>query len=125
MKTKIGSIGDYECNFEPHPATDASSAEAEIYLALASNTAPLGASAVVTATGVPRSSVYPTLSALADKGLLTAEAGFGGRFCAVPADQALQSLIARERNTLAQRERLAGNLARQLQSKTRVLSRAK
>src|SRR5438093_3713781 len=57
-----------------------SSAEAQVYLALVCNAAPMGASAVVTATGVPRSSVYPILTRLTDVGLIDGEAGYGGRF---------------------------------------------
>lgn len=93
-----------------------STAEAQIYLALVRNGAPMGASAVVTATGVPRSSVYPTLSALVDKGLVESEAGYGGRFSAVPAEQALASLIVREKEELSQREKLARELADELKS---------
>src|SRR5438067_103221 len=63
-----------------------SSAEAQIYLALLRNAAPMGASAVVAATGVPRSSVYPILTHLTDRGLLEAEAGYGGRFSAISAE---------------------------------------
>jgi len=93
-----------------------SSAEAQIYLALVHNGAPMSASAVVTATGVPRSSVYPTLSLLVDKGLVEAEAGYGGRFSAVPAEQALPSLMVREREELAQRAQIAGELATELKT---------
>src|SRR5947209_9682292 len=57
-----------------------STAEAQIYLALLRSGSPIGASAVVAATGVPRSSVYPTLTRLTDMGLVEAEAGYGGRF---------------------------------------------
>jgi len=93
-----------------------SPAEAQIYLALVRNGAPMGASAVVAATGVPRSSVYPTLTRLTDRGLVEAEAGYGGRFSAVPADQALPSLIMRAREDLLQREHLASELAKELKS---------
>jgi len=91
-------------------------AEAEIYLALIRAGTPMSASAIVTATGVPRGSIYPTLSALTDKGLVEAEPGYGGRFSAVPADRALPFLIAREKQGLAERENLAGVLANELKS---------
>ena len=93
-----------------------STAEAQIYLALARAGAPMGASAVVAATGVPRSSVYPTLSLLANKGLVEVEAGYGGRFSAVPAERALPFLIAREKEKLIERESLAATLASELKS---------
>src|SRR5438552_9414833 len=93
-----------------------STAEAQIYLALVRSGSPIGASAVVAATGVPRSSVYPTLTRLTDMGLVEAEAGYGGRFSAVPADQALPSLIVRERDDLLQREQLASELVNELKS---------
>lgn len=93
-----------------------STAEAQIYLALVRRGAPMGASAVVAATGVPRSSVYPTLTRLTDMGLVEAEAGYGGRFSPVPAEQALPSLITREREELSQREQIAGELTKELKS---------
>jgi HTH-type transcriptional regulator, sugar sensing transcriptional regulator len=93
-----------------------STAEAEIYLALTRAGAPMSASAIVTATGVPRGSIYPTLSALTDKGLVEAEPGYGGRFSAVPAERALPFLIKREKEELIERENLAGVLANELKS---------
>lgn len=93
-----------------------STAEAQVYLTLLANGVAMGASALVSATGVPRSSVYPTLSALVDKGLVEAEAGYGGRFRAIPAEQALVSLIAREKEELSQRETVAHKLAKELKS---------
>ena len=95
-----------------------STAEAQIYLLLERNAAPMTASAIVTATGVPRSSVYPTLTRLADRGLIEAEAGYGGRFSAVPAERALPSLMLREREELKQREEIASALAAELKSVT-------
>lgn len=93
-------------------------AEAQIYLTLLRSAGPMRASAVVTATGVPRSSVYPTLSALVDKGLVEAETGYGGRFSAIPVEQALPSLVGRARKELAQREQAAGDLIRELKSRS-------
>jgi len=97
-----------------------SPAEAQIYLALVRNGAPMGASAVVAATGVPRSSVYPTLTRLTDRGLVEAEAGYGGRFSAVPATQALASLIAQEKEELVLREKVASKLASELRLVTEL-----
>ncbi len=91
-----------------------STAEAQIYLTLIHYGAPMGASAIVSATGVPRSSVYPTLARLADMGIVEAEAGYGGRFSAVPATQALPPLIIRERKELSQREEIVNGLAKRL-----------
>jgi sugar-specific transcriptional regulator TrmB len=83
-----------------------SSSEAEIYLALVRGGA-LGATALADATGLQRTAVYPILSSLAEKGLVEAGAGYGSRFTAIRADQAFSSLIAREREELLRRERLA------------------
>ena len=91
-------------------------AEAEIYLVLTRAGTPMSASAIVAATGVPRGSIYPTLSSLADKGLVEAQPGYGGRFSAVPAERALPFLIAREKEELIEREKLAGVLANELKS---------
>lgn len=91
-----------------------SSAEAQIYLALVRNGGSMRASAIVVATGVPRGSVYPTLTRLTDMGLVEAEAGYGGRFSAIPAERALPSLILREREELGQREQILNELAKEL-----------
>jgi len=77
-------------------------AEAQIYLALIRN-GPLGASAIANVTKVPRSSVYPTLNALIDKGLVEGGAGYGSRFTAVRAELALPTLIRREKEELSHR----------------------
>ena len=45
--------------------------EVQVYLALVQNGS-LGASAIATATGLARTSVYPTLDALVNKGLVDA-----------------------------------------------------
>jgi len=96
-----------------------SAPEAQIYLALLRDGS-LGASAVTSTTGIPRSTVYPTLNSLLDRGLVEAEAGYGGRFSAIAAEHALPSLIARAREELLQevveRERIASELAKQLQA---------
>ncbi len=95
-----------------------STAEAQIYLALVRNGGALSASAIVAATGVPRSSVYPTLTRLTDLGCVEAEAGYGGRFSAIPAEHALSYLIVREREELSRREQVARELSAQLKPVT-------
>src|ERR1700751_186682 len=86
-----------------------SAAEAGIYLTLLRRGA-LGASAIADATDVPRTSVYPALSSLANKGLIEESAGRRGRFSPLPPETALPALIAREEEALAQRRDLAREL---------------
>jgi sugar-specific transcriptional regulator TrmB len=90
-----------------------STAEAQIYTTLL-NKGPLGASAIAHLTGLQRANVYPILWSLGDKGLIEGGAGYGAKFTAVLPDQALPSLIVREREMLAQRERFASELAEQM-----------
>lgn len=89
--------------------------EAQIYIALLSNGS-LGATAVANVTGLQRSNVYPILWSLADKGLVEAGSGYGSKFTAVLPDEALPSLVLRERETLAQRERMASQLGQRMAS---------
>jgi sugar-specific transcriptional regulator TrmB len=91
-------------------------AEAQIYLALLRKSGPMRASDIVAGTGVPRGSIYAALTRLTDIGLVEAEAGYGGRFSAIPADKALSLLIARSRDELLQREEMANELADELKS---------
>jgi sugar-specific transcriptional regulator TrmB len=93
-----------------------SSWEAQVYLALLRSSGGLGASAVATTTGIQRTSIYPVLDALLEKGMVERGAGYGSRFTAVAPRRALPSLIAREKEELASRERLAGELADKLES---------
>jgi sugar-specific transcriptional regulator TrmB len=51
---------------------------------------------------------------LADKGLIESGLGHGSKFAVVAPDQALPSLVIRERETLSQREQLADELGQQL-----------
>src|SRR5438034_10005762 len=103
-----------------------SPAEAELYLTLLRDGGHVGATALARTLGMQRTAVYPTLTSLTQKGFVTAGAGYGSRFVAVRPDEALPSLIAREREELSQRERLAeeellqrkrlaGELAKQLE----------
>lgn len=95
--------------------------EAQVYLALIRNGA-LGASAIGGVTGIPRSSVYPTLNSLVEKGLIEAGAGYGSRFSVVAPDQALPSLIVREREEMLRRERLAAQAVEEREHLARNLA---
>jgi sugar-specific transcriptional regulator TrmB len=88
-------------------------AEAQVYLALVRNGA-LGGSAIASVTGFPRSSVYLTLNSLLDKGLVEGGASRGSHFSVVPPEQALPSLVIKERESLVQRETLANKLGQRL-----------
>ncbi len=90
-----------------------SAPEAQVYLALLEN-GPLGASGIATTTRMPRTSVYPTLSSLADKGMVEGGAGYGSRFSAISPEHALPALVEREKHELIEREQLAGQLADRL-----------
>jgi sugar-specific transcriptional regulator TrmB len=92
-----------------------SPAEAQIYLVLLRNGA-LRASAIANIANIPRTSVYPALNALVNKGLAEGGAGYGSRFCAVPAKEAVSALVCREKDELSQRECLAKELTQQLSS---------
>jgi HTH-type transcriptional regulator, sugar sensing transcriptional regulator len=100
-----------------------SAIEAQIYLALLSKSGNWRATALVAMMHIPRSTVYLALNALVNKGLVEAEAGYGGRFSAVPPERALRSLIAAEREALllrqqelAGQELVAAELTRELMS---------
>ncbi|MCA1605873.1 MAG: hypothetical protein LC775_10455, partial [Acidobacteria bacterium] len=88
-------------------------AEAQAYLALIRHGA-LAASAVAGVTQIPRSSVYPTLNSLVSKGLVEGGAGYGSRFTAIPAEQALPALIRHEKEQIAHREALVKSLSEHL-----------
>lgn len=97
--------------------------EAQIYLALLRKGETWRATAIAAALRIPRSTVYLALNALLERGLVEAETGYGGRFTAVPAERALPSLIAAEREDLLQREqellqreRVADELAQELKA---------
>jgi sugar-specific transcriptional regulator TrmB len=83
--------------------------EAQVDLALLQNGA-MGASAIAAATGLARTAVYPTLGSLVDRGLAHAGEGYGSRFSAVAADEALPHLLAADKEALLHRERLTGEL---------------
>ncbi len=86
-----------------------STAEAQTYPTLLNNGS-LGAAAIASLTGLQRCNVYPVLWSLADKGFVAGGAGYGSTFSAVLPVKALPSLVARERETLSQREQLANQL---------------
>src|ERR1700758_4222622 len=102
-----------------------SAVEAQIYLALLRKGGTWRATAVAATMHIPRSTVYLALKSLLDQGLVEAEPGYGGRFLAVPAEQALPSLVAAEKEELLQRQRelsereeVADELAQELKSTT-------
>jgi len=90
-----------------------STTEAQIYLTLLQNPS-VSASAIAATTDLSRSRVYQTLCALADKGLVESGAGYGSKFAVVDPAQAFPALIARERESVAQREDLAAQVGQRL-----------
>jgi HTH-type transcriptional regulator, sugar sensing transcriptional regulator len=90
-----------------------SPAEAHVYLAVLVH-GPLAAPAIASQTGVARTSVYPTLCSLAEKGLIEGGLGHGSKFTAVAPEDALHALVAREEQTLAERQQIARELAETL-----------
>lgn len=90
-----------------------SPAEAQVYLAVLVH-GPLAAPAIASQTGVARTSVYPTLCSLAEKGLIEGGLGHGSRFTAIVPEDALRALVAREEETLAERQQIAKELAETL-----------
>jgi sugar-specific transcriptional regulator TrmB len=90
--------------------------EAAIYLILLRNRQAMGASAIAARAEMARSSIYPALTRLIDLGLVESEPAYGSGFTAVPPDQGLDSLIARETEELSARERLAKSLRGELES---------
>lgn len=89
--------------------------ETQVYLVLVENPS-RSASSIADATGLSRTSVYQMLGSLADKGLIEAGAGYGSRFSVLPPEEALTSLVVRERAMLAERERIARSVGQQLAS---------
>lgn len=90
-------------------------AEAQAYLALIRNGS-LAASGIASAIGTPRTSVYPVLESLLQKGLVEAGAGVGSRYTAIRPKEALPSFMVREREELLQRDRITANLIKQLEA---------
>jgi len=88
-------------------------AEAQVYLALIRN-GPLAASAIANLTQIPRSSVYPTVNSLINKGLIQGGAGYGSRFTAVPPERALPTLVRHEREQLLHHETIVKGLSEHL-----------
>ncbi len=87
-----------------------SAPEAQIYLAVL-HQGPLTVAVIGQETGIPRTSIYPIICSLADKGLIEGGAGYGSKFAAVAPDQALAALVARQKQTIAEREQIADELA--------------
>jgi sugar-specific transcriptional regulator TrmB len=91
-----------------------SSPEAQVYLTLVRNAERAGASAIASASGMPRPSVYPILKALVEKGMVQNGEGYGSEFAALPPDEALPRLLAAEKEKLKEREQLTGDLIKKL-----------
>lgn len=90
-----------------------SAPEARVYLALLHH-GPLAAAGIAAQTGITRTSVYPTLCSLADKGLVEGGLGHGSRFAAVSPGEALPALIVRDKEAVSERERIAAELVETL-----------
>jgi sugar-specific transcriptional regulator TrmB len=90
-----------------------SAAEAQIYVALLRN-GPLTVREVAEVTGSGRTSVYPILYSLEERGLVDGGASYGTRFAAIAPEQSLPNLIARRREALFSDERLSESLVREL-----------
>ena len=90
-----------------------SPAEAKVYLVVLFN-GPLAAPAIASQTGVARTSIYPTLGSLAEKGLIEGVLGHGSKFTAVAPEHGLQTFVARQKEALAERQQIARELARTL-----------
>ena len=90
-----------------------SPAEALVYLAVLHH-GPLVATAIASETGVARTAVYPTLGSLAEKGLIEGGLGHGSKFTAITPEEALRGLIAREEQTLSERQQIAKELSKAL-----------
>src|SRR5438132_6458193 len=93
-----------------------STAEAQVYLSLSRAGAPMRASAIVAATGVPRGSIYPTLGSLVEKGIVENGKGYGSQFAALPPEEALSRLIAAEKEKLSEAESLKADLIKEIES---------
>lgn len=89
--------------------------EASAYLALVRHGG-LAAKEIAEKAAVPKSSVYPVLASLADKGLVETGAGRGSVAHAVAPERALDLLIDREREALAEHERIVKGLVDELSS---------
>jgi sugar-specific transcriptional regulator TrmB len=92
-----------------------SSSEALVYLAVLHH-GPLAATAIASETGLPRTGVYPTLCSLVEKGLIEGGFGHGSKFIAVTPEEGLRGLIARDEQTLSERQQIAKELTKALPS---------
>lgn len=87
--------------------------EAQVYLSVLVH-GPLAAPAIASQTGIARTSVYPTICSLAEKGLIEGGLGHGSKFTAVAPEQALRALVVREEHILAERQQVAKELSADL-----------
>lgn len=92
-----------------------SAAEAGAYLALVRHGG-LAAKDLAEQAAIPRSSIYPVLASLADKGLIENGVGRGSVAHVVPPERALNLLIDCEREALAAHERIVKGLVDELSS---------
>ncbi len=90
-----------------------SRAEAQAYVALV-KAGPLRAQVLAETLGVPRSSVYVTLRALTERGLVNTGEGYASKFRAAPPEEALPLMVDREREALQEREVIAKQVAERL-----------
>lgn len=87
--------------------------ESQAYLAVVRNPR-TGAAQVAEAIGISRTSVYPALNALVNRGLLEGGAGYGARFRPVPPERAFPELLEHQRAELLEREKVAKELVESL-----------
>ena len=87
--------------------------EAQVYLVLVQTHA-VSASAIATATGLSRTAVYQILCSLTDRGLIESGAGYGSKFVALPPEQALPTMVARDDEILTHRKEIAATLSQRL-----------
>jgi sugar-specific transcriptional regulator TrmB len=88
--------------------------EAKAYLALIRRDSSTAAQASKLA-GVPRQRIYDVLGSLVEKGLASSRPGRGGvKYAAVAPDLAIESLVARQREQLADTEHAARRMIEQL-----------
>ena len=88
-------------------------AEAQVYLAVLVH-GPLAAPAISSQTGMARTSVYPTLGSLVERGLIEGGIGHGSKFTAVRPGDSLPALIVRAEQKLIERQQIARELAEAL-----------
>ena len=89
------------------------SIEAQVYLAIR-RAGPISATAIAREVGSNRTTIYPVLGSLADKGLIEGWARYRSKFAAASPQKALGGLIARQKQLVSAREQIAAELAQML-----------